>query len=575
MVALIILILLLTPLLYLPVAKDAFSAPKNLFVILICALLGILLAKRAAFKKIKLSVPAALFFGTFSLISAVSCLYSSNSLISLKYAGDILLYGVLALAAAHCAASDRKNITAFGNAVCAATIAVSVLGLLQVFHIDFFELTVNLLFSERSTAFLNFKERISSTMGNANFFGGYLVMSLPVAFALFIGTDGLKRGLFYGSASLLGLFCLVKTETANAWVAAALGLLIFVILAVIYAGERRKKLCVSLLAILVLGICAIAVLHPKEAILKIRNAGSFSTISERGRLVMWKAGLEMIKERPVTGFGAASYKIYVSKYEGRVLNSPGYTDYPYQMTKDAHNDYIQIWAELGVFGLLVFLLIIGSSLAFGYSFAKEKNTHERIIYFGLLAAVAGYAAHAFFNFPMKIAPIFTAFCVYCGILMSGSPAQAGMKNRLSGKIIVVIAVLVCGSLSAAAAFFFAANLETGYGILMYDRSRYNEALLHFDRSLTCSERFDYTRDLRTHFYKGNIYYVRGEYAEARGEFIKEIALNPYNADARYNMGLILDRLGLKEEAVESYKKALELEKTFSPAAEKLYEHGVK
>ena len=433
----------------------------NSAVIFMCALLGILLAKRAAFKKIKLSLPALLLFGTFFLISAVSCFYSSNILVSLKYAGDILLYGVLVLAAAHCAAADRKNITAFGNAVCAATIAVSVLGLLQAFHIDFFELTMNLLFSERSTAFLSFKERISSTMGNANFFGGYLVMSVPAAFALFIGTDGLKRGLFYGSASLLGLLCLVKTETANAWAAAALGLLLFVFLAAIYAGERRKKLCVSLLVLAALGICAVAVLHPREAILKIRNAGSFSTLSERGRLVMWKAGLEMVKERPVTGFGAASYKIYVSKYEGRVLHSPGYTDYPYQMTKDAHNDYIQIWAELGIFGLLVFLLTIALSLAFGYSFAKEKNTQERIMFFGLLAALAGYAVHAFFNFPMKIAPIFTVFCVYCGILLSGSPAQVGLKNRPGGKIIVVVAVLVGGALSAVAVLFFAANLETG------------------------------------------------------------------------------------------------------------------
>ena len=79
MTAIIILILFLTPLLYLPLAKDAFSAPKNLFVFAACGLLGILLAKRAAFKKVKLSAPAALLFGAFFL-AAVTLLETSGGL---------------------------------------------------------------------------------------------------------------------------------------------------------------------------------------------------------------------------------------------------------------------------------------------------------------------------------------------------------------------------------------------------------------------------------------------------------------------------------------------------------------
>jgi len=246
MAAIIILILFLAPLLYFPAAKDAFSAPKNLFVYAACALLGALLAKRGVLKKVRLSVPVAALFSAFFLLSLLSCIYSANKLVSLKYALDIMLYGVLVLGAAHCAASDKKNLAGFGNAVCAATIVASLLGLLQVFHIDFFELTMNLLFTERSLEFLKFKDRISSTMGNANFFGGYLVLSVPVAFALFIGSDGLKKAVYYGSATLLGLLCLVKTETANAWASAALGFLFFIVLTLSYAREKRKKLILSL-----------------------------------------------------------------------------------------------------------------------------------------------------------------------------------------------------------------------------------------------------------------------------------------------------------------------------------------
>ena len=241
MAAIIILILFLTPLLYLPIAKDAFSAPKNLFIYAACALLGILLAKQAVVKKLRLSIPAAALFGAFFLISIVSCVFSANRLVALKYARDIMLYGTLVIGAAHCAAADKKNVAAFGNAVCAASLAASLLGILQMFRIDFFELTMNLLFTERSLEFLKFKDRISSTMGNANFFGGYLVLSVPVAFALFIGTDGFKKAFFYGTATLLGLLCLVKTETANAWAAAALGFLIFIALTFAYVKEKRKK----------------------------------------------------------------------------------------------------------------------------------------------------------------------------------------------------------------------------------------------------------------------------------------------------------------------------------------------
>lgn len=74
--------------------------------------------------------------------------------------------------------------------------------------------------------------------------------------------------------------------------------------------------------------------------------------AREGRIEIWKRGLSYTADHPVTGVGFGNFPVA----EGHTLENLGYG----VKWSTAHNAYILVMAELGVPGLLVFLLIIGS-----------------------------------------------------------------------------------------------------------------------------------------------------------------------------------------------------------------------
>ena len=75
------------------------------------------------------------------------------------------------------------------------------------------------------------------------------------------------------------------------------------------------------------------------------------------RLIVWKNCLEMLKEKPLQGFGAGNFKIFYPAF-----SHAAEIDLVAQDTKKhlgrAHNDYLQVAVELGLPGLFFFVLLI-------------------------------------------------------------------------------------------------------------------------------------------------------------------------------------------------------------------------
>ena len=72
--------------------------------------------------------------------------------------------------------------------------------------------------------------------------------------------------------------------------------------------------------------------------------------STQDRLNIWKSTLEVIKEHPIRGVGFWSFHTIYSKYKNRIYKNVEHYF--------SHNDYLQLWAELGLMGAGVFLLLI-------------------------------------------------------------------------------------------------------------------------------------------------------------------------------------------------------------------------
>src|SRR5208283_5076650 len=103
------------------------------------------------------------------------------------------------------------------------------------------------------------------------------------------------------------------------------------------------------------------------------------------RVVLYRAAWKMITEHPFLGKGLGTFMDYCAQYTGN-----SWACY-------AHNCFLQMWAESGIFSLLSFLLFNG------YVFYKSIKVILRapaslnsFLLIGLNAGLLGFLVHSFF-----------------------------------------------------------------------------------------------------------------------------------------------------------------------------------
>jgi putative inorganic carbon (hco3(-)) transporter len=112
----------------------------------------------------------------------------------------------------------------------------------------------------------------------------------------------------------------------------------------------------------------------------------YTNRNDSDRFILARGAWKMINENPLLGKGIGTFMDYCAQY----TNS--YRVYY------AHNCYLQIWAESGIFSLLCFLALVGC--VFYRSFKVSLRTPRSLNYFlliGLTAGLVGFLVHSFFE----------------------------------------------------------------------------------------------------------------------------------------------------------------------------------
>lgn len=557
-VILISLILFFSPLIFLRYAKDSFSAPKNFLVFTTLGLIFIIFIFKFLYSKVFISKIPSIILLLFLLLSLFSSLYSIDYFVSLKYSLELFLYIFLFFSVVDIVYCKRESLYWFIDIIIFSGMIVGIIGIFQYFGLNFFMRT--------SVA----KERVYSTLGNANFLGGYLIMIIPICLSRILVSKNITLKIIYWLILLILIFTLLCTQTLNAWIAIFVGMLFFISYYLLHY-RRYLKQVVLIASVIVLLICLFIILfYPEEAVNKLQNLGKFRNFAEQGRWVMWRSCLEMIKEKPFFGFGAGTYKLLFPFYESKILHIPVYESYPYIVSKDAHNDYLQIGSELGIIGMLLFIGFLGVILISGVRLLFQINDDSKIIYIGMISAIVSFSIHAFFNFPLKIAPVSFLFFLYASILCSYSSITEFFLKRKIMKVLILTVSLTILFIGWLLFYFqFMTNYTLGKGIIEIQRRNWDKALNYCYDALIFSSIVRLAGDLRIHYYLGEIYYYKKMYDYAEEEFKEEIRLNPYFPDSKYNLGLIYQIQGRIKESILEYKRALELNPNFEEAKEKL------
>lgn len=134
--------------------------------------------------------------------------------------------------------------------------------------------------------------------------------------------------------------------------------------------------------------------------LVVERLGSLSSIEAAGfdRFLIWRRAWLMLMDAPWLGIGLGTYWLYWPPFRDPADASGGYY---------VHNDYLQIWIEAGLPGLLL-LLAVYVSLAFLCVRALRHTPADhpaRVEIAALFGALLAMAAHTFVDFNLYILPI--------------------------------------------------------------------------------------------------------------------------------------------------------------------------
>ncbi len=172
------------------------------------------------------------------------------------------------------------------------------------------------------------------------------VVTLPFAFFMLKESTKYQRLLLLAAIALM-IVGIIKSGSRGGF----LGLLIISALLLIRSSKQARKY--ALIAILGGAIIFVAAAPAAywariSTILSLKK--DYNMNLQTGRMKVWENGLKMIAAHPLTGVGINCFSIAHADYSGTKINiSP-------------HNSFIQIAAELGIPGFLLFVAIIFTSI---------------------------------------------------------------------------------------------------------------------------------------------------------------------------------------------------------------------
>ena len=215
----------------------------------------------------------------------------------------------------------------------------------------------------------------TSTIGNPNFYGGFLAIVLPVAIALWVTEE--ERPMHALVSGVLVLGGLIVSFSQGAWGAGIAG---SIVVGSFYVRDRLgwAPLAAGALVLLLMvgGIARVA----REMV----RVDFDSTSTEQLRALWWDNALNMAKESPLVGRGPNAYAV-----EGPQYRSPADAQaMGFDTANDPHSVPLFFLTSAGVLGLLGYFVLLGWVFLRGRWLATAGI--DEFLGAGMLAGAAAY-----------------------------------------------------------------------------------------------------------------------------------------------------------------------------------------
>jgi putative inorganic carbon (HCO3(-)) transporter len=185
----------------------------------------------------------------------------------------------------------------------------------------------------------HFYFRVNSVFWDPNVFGRFLALAIVIAVAALAWADDPRRGWALAVAVAIAFAGLLTAFSQTSFIALLFGL-------AVVCALRWSLRWTAVVAPLVAVITAVAVLVVGDT-----SDQSARQVTE-GRSTLVSGGLDLARERPLYGYGSASFSREFADIE----------DVKQSEATSSHNEPITVAAEQGVVGLVVYAALIAAAL---------------------------------------------------------------------------------------------------------------------------------------------------------------------------------------------------------------------
>lgn len=401
---------------------------------------------------------------------------------------------------------------------------------------------------------------VYATYGHSHL-ADYLLLAIPLILALFWKARRKKTKLIFSGLLVFYLISFILTFSRGAFL-----ILPPVVFLLIYLSRPKAvldKFFSWFVALIPFGLLLLVILfslspfglearfvQPGHWLVKQLVKPEF----QARRVNYWQQAIEGFLNRPAFGFGWGTFEIIALRFQ-KVAD--GWSAY-------AHNFYLQVLGEAGLFAFFSFIAFIILSLYFSWRRVKKNKVNYYLL--GVFGAILASSLHSFLDYDWHFPAIFLTFLFLLANLVSWH--QQRTKEGPWAKLIKV-------SLLGLAFLVFLFGWSQLAGEYFYQTGDYQKALVispwppekarkmgdkifkdDFEQGEQIGKKLISlsSSDASMNYWLGDKYFDQNKLEEAVGYYQKAIIYDPLSNFSLYQkLGEIYDELGEEEKKEELYR----------------------
>lgn len=304
-------------------------------------------------------------------------------------------------------------------------------------------------------------------------FAEMLVAILPILAAAGLYARGRRSSLLLFGATMLGWLVVMLSLSRGAFLAGVVGFaIVFTGCALFSQKQYRKRVLLVAGGWLVVTVATqlfFTVSSLPSTTEYLTGPAEKARLSSATRVLTWQAGREMAATHMLTGVGADNFGVAFNT--ARALHAQKAQTATPEIAEDiiverAHNEFLQIFAELGLFGFLLFVGLVGViAVSTARVFLRNRFRLPPILW-GSLAGMAAFLASSLVSsFSFRVVQNGTVFVLIAAVALheitkmaprSPKKASAGarwQKPIIAGCFVLAILMVVYCATKAAGEYY--------------------------------------------------------------------------------------------------------------------------